>query len=115
MPCHYSIDCFDTAYLSVINIVCHCLHYVLKYTGYSLLQEECLHRLQNRIEVQYDGSNLEHQVQALADISTLLVLACNIVLEIHICSFVTVGAVMNFGFFFKFEMTMACHNMRWYT
>ncbi|ONM15378.1 ELMO/CED-12 family protein [Zea mays] len=22
---------------------------------------------------------------------------------------------MNFGFFFKFEMTMACHNMRWYT
>ncbi|OEL21316.1 ELMO domain-containing protein A [Dichanthelium oligosanthes] len=27
----------------------------------SLFQEECLHRLQNRIEVQYDSSNLEHQ------------------------------------------------------
>ncbi|KAG2573731.1 ELMO domain-containing protein A-like isoform X2 [Panicum virgatum] len=25
------------------------------------IQEECWHRLQNRIEVQYDGSNLEHQ------------------------------------------------------
>ncbi|XP_025824090.1 ELMO domain-containing protein A-like isoform X2 [Panicum hallii] len=25
------------------------------------IQEECLHRLQNRIEVQYDSSNLEHQ------------------------------------------------------
>ncbi|AQK45262.1 ELMO/CED-12 family protein [Zea mays] len=27
----------------------------------SPIQEECLNRLQNRIEVQYDGSNLEHQ------------------------------------------------------
>jgi hypothetical protein len=53
---------------------------------YSLFQEECLNRLQNRIEVQYDGSNLEHQVLALADITTLLTLACNIILEMHICS-----------------------------
>ncbi|AQK45251.1 ELMO/CED-12 family protein [Zea mays] len=30
----------------------------------SPIQEECLNRLQNRIEVQYDGSNLEHQVLA---------------------------------------------------
>jgi hypothetical protein len=29
---------------------------------FCLFQEECLLRLQNRIEVQYDGSNREHQV-----------------------------------------------------
>jgi len=33
---------------------------------HSLFQEECWHRLQNLIEVQYDSSNLEHQVWALA-------------------------------------------------
>ncbi|ONM15368.1 ELMO/CED-12 family protein [Zea mays] len=32
----------------------------------SPIQEECLHRLQNRIEVQYDGSNLEHQKALVA-------------------------------------------------
>jgi len=42
-------------------------------------QEECLQRLQNRIEVQYDSANREHQVLVLAAIDNKLFL-CGFIL-----------------------------------
>jgi hypothetical protein len=87
MSCHCSIDGFDTCPFLVT--LCIIYFYDCYFIGdrtmkiptgitmdHSLFQEECLQRLQNRIEVQYDNSNLEHQVWALADIRTLLVQAC---------------------------------------
>jgi hypothetical protein len=45
---------------------------VHKHILFCLLQEECLQRLQDRIEVQYDSTNIDHQVLVLAVINAAL-------------------------------------------